>query len=314
MGSPDGRGFLYLPMTTYPGLVQQTRGGVYSILLDEGGRLEASLRGRLKQEARVGDRVVIGDRVTLERGEDGSFTIEEVLPRERQLVRCGPSGRAKVVAANLDRLLVVIAAAEPDPHPELIDRLLVIGEDADMEPWLVINKMDLPEAHRIAAPLADLYREVGYGVTLVSALGDEGIEEIRELLCSGSVALIGPSGAGKSTILNRAQPNLELRTGELSHKKRTGRHTTVSARLILLECGGLVADTPGFGDVGLWEVRPDELDQCFPEFRRRIGRCRFRGCRHDHEPSCAVKEAVAADEIPKSRYQSYLRLLGEAGG
>jgi ribosome biogenesis GTPase len=294
------------------GTVYGTGGGVYRVSLDDGSEVDALLRGRLKMEARTGDRVVIGDRVRVEESA-GAHVIEEVEPRRRQVVRRGPGGRkAKVVAANLDTLVIVMAARSPDPLPEAIDRLLVVAEADDLRGVLVLNKLDLAGAREAALPLADLYRGIGYETVLVSARTGEGLDELRTILCRGTSALVGPSGTGKSSLLNVVEPGLGLRTGELSRRGERGRHTTVSARLIRISCGTAVADTPGFGDVGVWGVGVDELQQCFPEFRTLLGECRFRRCAHVHEPGCAVRAALEEGRIAPSRYQSYVALRQEA--
>jgi len=310
------------------GTVHGSGGGAYWVSLDSGELLEASLRGRLRQESRTGDRVVIGDWVEVVTGADGSATIEAVRTRRSEIVRKGPGGRRpKVVAANVDRLVVVAAAARPEPRQLLLDRLLVIGEANHLDLALVLNKSDLvskvpaegstprggkPEEGNAFRELTRLYRKIGYPVLGTSAVTGEGMEALRDLLCSGTSALVGPSGVGKSSLLNAIQPSLGLRTGELSHKKGRGRHTTVSARLIPLDCGGLVADTPGFSDAGVWGVEQRGLEECFPDFHPFREECHFRGCTHLHEPNCGVQAALASNEIEALRFESYRGLVQEA--
>lgn len=302
----------------HPGVVYGTGGGVYRVRLDDGTFVNASLRGRLKQEARAGSRVVVGDEVDVassapDRSGDPDWVIERVHARRSRIVRrSGPGRHPKIVAANVDRLVVVIAAAEPDPRREVIDRLLVLAESDQVPVVLVITKIDLPMARESAAALASVYRGAGYDVIESSVETGEGLDGIRERIREGTSALVGPSGVGKSTLLNALEPSLDLRTGELSRKLRRGRHTTVSSRLIDLPGGGRVADTPGFAEVGVWGVDPTEMDLCFPELRARRDACRFRGCTHLHEPGCAVIEAVEAGEIDPGRHEVYALLRDEA--
>lgn len=303
------------------GVVTGSGGGGYDVALDSGETVHAVLRGRLKRETRVGDRVVIGDRVTValaEAGGDETWAVEAVAPRDSQIVRRGPTDRRpKIIAANIDRMLAVVAARDPEPRLEQLDRLLVIAEANGIPPVVVVNKADLDreEGESFARRAREIYRVPGYPVLVVSAETGEGVDELRRTLAEGTSALVGASGVGKSSLLNAIHPELALRTGELSRKVRRGRHTTVTSRLIRLPDGGLVADTPGFGDVGVWGVPPEEVEACFPEIRGLGDRCRFRGCTHLSEPGCAVLEAVEAGEIPRSRWKSYAALRrGEAGG
>jgi ribosome biogenesis GTPase len=289
------------------GSVHATGGGVYAVRLDDGTRVSATLRGRLKQTPA---QIVIGDRVVVAGGPE-VWTIERVEERTTSLVRRGRGGGSpKVLAANLDHVFAVVALLDPPATTELIDRLLVLIESSGMHPLLVLNKLDLEGAHEWLGPLRDTYEEVGYRVLPVSARSGENLELLRAELCAGTSALIGPSGVGKSSLLNALDPELALRTGDLSAKSGTGRHTTVSSRLIELECGGFVADTPGFGDVALWGVAPAEIAACFPEFAS-LDACRFRGCAHGQEPDCAVREAVEEGRIHPARYRSYRKLYDE---
>lgn len=304
------------------GVVTASGGGGYAVLLETGESVHATLRGRLKREARLGDRMVIGDRVKVAGAGGGSdedaWTVEEVEPRSSQIVRRGPTDRRpKVIAANVDRMLAVVAARDPEPRLDQLDRLLVIAESNGIPPVVVVNKADLDpdDGDGFAERVRDIYRAPGYPVLVMSAETGEGLDALREVLAHGTSALIGASGVGKSSLLNAIHPELELRTGELSRKVRRGRHTTVTSRLIQLPGGGLVADTPGFGDVGVWGVAPEDAEACFPEIRDRLGECRFRGCTHLSEPGCAVLEAVGSGEIPRSRWESYGKLRrGETGG
>jgi ribosome biogenesis GTPase len=293
------------------GRVIVVEGGVYTLMLEDGRRVEASLRGRLKQESRGGSNIVIGDCVEAEEA-DGAATVQARLPRQTTMVRRGVAGRrAKVLAANLDRVFVVMAI-EPTPRAELIDRFLVVAEANAIPPVILLNKMDIPGAAEVALSLSARYEPVGYVVLCVSAKGDIGIDRLRVLLGEGISAFMGPSGAGKSTLLNKVEPGLKLRTGELSLRSRSGRHTTVSSRLLSLSCGGAVADTPGFSDVRLWGMDPADLDWCFPEMRGLRDWCRFRGCAHLMEPGCAVRRAAEERRVAPERYESYKVLRAEA--
>ena len=297
------------------GTVLVAVGGVYQVELAEGGVIEAVLRGRLKRDAKADGRVVAGDDVTLAL-QEGTWTIESVEPRRSQLNRRAPGPgrpRPKAIAANIDRIILVFAAARPEPNPRTIDRLLVLAESNEIEALIVINKVDLADAATVAALLAP-YRAAGYRTLSTSVVQQHGIDELRTLLCAGRSALTGPSGVGKSTLLNAIQPGLGLRMGAISESVGKGRHTTVAAQLIPLACGGYVADTPGLREVGLWDVDRENLDAYFPEFREHIGTCRYaRSCSHTHEPGCAVLDAVAAGTLSPARYESYRLLYEEQG-
>jgi ribosome biogenesis GTPase len=299
-------------MSSVEGTVQESGGGVYVVALDDGRSVDASIRGRLKQGAKSGNRIVVGDRVQVS-SSGTTWTIDDVVARRTVLVRRGRSPRtAKVLAANLDRVFVVVSLCEPRATRHTIDRLLVLVRSSGMPPSLVLNKVDLRGAAEVAHSLVTLYASVGYEVFLASAVTGQGISALTAAFASGASALIGPSGVGKSSLLNAIDPTLDLRTGLLSRKTRTGRHTTVGSRLVDLACGGRVVDTPGFGDVALWSVPSDAVGDCFPEFTSRRDECRFRGCAHVREPDCAVRGAVEGGQIAASRYESYLALRAEA--
>ncbi|TVP75422.1 MAG: ribosome small subunit-dependent GTPase A [Gemmatimonadales bacterium] len=307
-------------------------GGVYRVRLDAGGTADCVLRGRLKQDGSSGGRrgrgepptppvdrrqprrLVAGDRVRIAPpgDPDAPRTIEEVEERGTELVRASMGGRTrKVVAANVDRVAVVVAAARPELRPELVDRFLVLVETSGLDPLVLVNKVDLAPDGEALCRLEERLAAADVPVLGVSALSGEGMDALSRILFDGITALAGPSGVGKSTLLNAVQPGLALRTGDVSRRQGRGRHTTVSARLLELDGGGWVVDTPGFSDVGLEGVDLAELPHAWPEFRVRAHDCRFRNCTHLHEPGCAVMEAVQAGEIPRERWTSYRDLHGE---
>lgn len=292
-------------MSAVLGTVLERDGAVYRVATAT-GEVRAVLRGKAKRDL---PKVVVGDRVRLEA--DGGGDLHGIVglePRTTLLQRRVPEGRgARPIAANIDQALVVTATADPAPLPQLIDRLLVVAEANDIPAGVVVNKVDLDPG----AALLERFQRAGYPVFATSARTGEGIAALRDALVHRTSVVTGPSGAGKSSLLNAVQPGLRLRTAEVSARVGRGRHTTVGAVMLPLERGGFLVDTPGFSEVGLWGVEPGDLDDCFPEFRPRLGRCRYADCRHRTEPGCAVRDAVEAGEVDRSRYESYLAVLEE---
>lgn len=288
-----------------PAVVLARDGGSYRLLVDGRERV-AVLRGK----ARQGERAVAGDRVTLDPAtlDAEVVAIDAVLPRRSLLARRNPEGRgSRPVAANVDQVLVVTAATDPDPVFQLIDRLLVVAEANEIPAAVIVNKVDLAPA----GPVADHLAAAGYPVLAVSVREGLGIDALRARLATGESVLTGPSGAGKSSILNAIEPGLALRVGEISSRVRRGRHTTTTAVMVPIAAGGFVVDTPGFSEVGLWDLEAGRLAELFPEFRPLVDQCRFGDCRHRAEPGCAVREAVASGAVPTTRQAGYLAILAE---
>jgi ribosome biogenesis GTPase len=294
------------------GTVLQGLGGVYEVQTPD-GVVEAVLRGRIKRDERTGAKVVVGDRVDVEEeraGEGTVWAIIHVHERSTVLARKAPgkAPRPKAIVANVDQVLIVFAAAHPDPHLRMLDRFLVIAADSDIAPLIIVNKTDrsgMDAARAIFRP----YERAGYRVLYTSAKQNLGVSEVRDALCGRLSALMGPSGVGKSSLLNEVQPGLGLRVAAISEAVNKGRHTTVTAQLIPLECGGWVADTPGLRELGLWQVERDQLQFYFPEFEPLLGGCRYPTCTHTHEPGCAVRTAAEAGEIDFGRFDSYRRMF-----
>ena len=297
-------------MVTLPrtGVVLEREGGQFRIATAT-GEVRAVLRGKAKRGT---EQVIVGDRVRLEAEPQGDlYGIEGIEPRRSLLERRVPMGRgARPVAANIDRVVVMTAAARPDPIPSLIDRLLVVAAANDLAAALVINKIDLDPG----TALAERYVAAGYEVIRVSVKSGEGLEAVRAMLAGRESVITGPSGAGKSSLLNALEPGLTLRTGVVSEKIGRGKQTTVGAVMIPFAAGGFLVDTPGFSEVGLWGIVPRELAACFPEFRTLLDRCRFQDCSHTHEPGCAIQGAADAGHVHPDRLASYRTLLAELEG
>lgn len=292
-------------MSEFSGIILAREGSQFRVATDR-GEVSAILRGKARRDQY--DRVVVGDRVTLDEGDGGVFGITGVMPRRNLLERRTPMGRGnRPVAANLDRVFVVTATTNPEPIPQLLDRLTAIAEANDIPVALVINKIDLDPGEE----LARRYRAAGYEVYPLSVRSGEGLEPFFQVLRDKESLLTGASGVGKSSLLNRLEPGLLLRTREISEKIGRGRQTTVAAVMVPLEAGGWLVDTPGFSEVGLWGIEPRELASCFPEMREPLTRCRFPDCSHRSEPGCAVRDAVEQGQVHAERYASYLVLLEE---
>lgn len=288
------------------GRLLRIAGGSYEVELG-GEILDCVLAGRLKQGR--GDRIAVGDRVRVERLEEGASRITEILPRRSKLARRAlEQEREQVIVANVDQLAAVFAVERPEPDPAMLDRLLVMAELNRLDAFVVANKADLSEPGVGFDPA----RSAGYEVLVTSAAEGTGLEALRGRLRDRTTALAGPSGAGKSTLLNRLLPDVDRRVADVSEREGRGRHTTVNATLLPLPEGGRVADTPGLQYLELWELSPDELASAFPEFRPLLGGCRFNDCRHVEEPGCAIREALEAGEVHELRWRSYRSLLEEA--
>ncbi|TVP54445.1 MAG: small ribosomal subunit biogenesis GTPase RsgA [Halomonadaceae bacterium] len=259
------------------------------------------------------DPLVTGDRVVWRRGDDNRGIVLAREPRDSVLKRPDNFGNLKPVAANIDRMLVVIAPL-PEPHDNLIDRYLAAAEISGIEPVLVLNKQDLmnPARHRQLDPMLARYRVLGYQVLAVSADGEPqheaGMETLRGALQGHTSVLAGQSGVGKSSLVQQLLPEESLRIGDLSEAGK-GTHTTTTARLYSLAGGGSLIDSPGIREFGLWHITAQELAWGFVDIRPLAGMCRFRNCSHLNEPGCALDEAQEQGKLSPERLNSFRRIL-----
>jgi ribosome biogenesis GTPase len=250
--------------------------------------------------------VAAGDLVLFRPSDNREGIIERIEPRRGVLSR-ESRGRQQTLVANVDQLLIVASAAEPYLKPNLIDRFLVSAEQNRLRAIICINKIDLVEPATLE-PLVGVYSQMGYTVLLTSARSGVGVQRLRSRLLGKESVVAGQSGVGKSSLLNAVQPGLGLVVSEVSAETQKGRHTTTTARLIPLEGGGYVVDTPGIRQFQLWDVIGEEVAGLYRDLRPLVNRCAFPDCTHGHESDCAVKHAVADGWLDARRYESYLHI------
>jgi ribosome biogenesis GTPase len=298
------------------GIVIKSTGSWYQVLLANGTRAEARIKGRFRlDDIKHTNPVAVGDRVSVKQeGQSGNFIIDTIQPRSNYIIRKSSnlSKQTHIIASNMDQLLIIATLALPPTSLGFIDRILVTAEAYHIKPYIVWNKVDLYESAEERQWLDEtiaLYKKVGYNGLCTSSVSRQGVDELKKLLHNKTSLVIGHSGVGKSSLLNTLDPSLNLKTGELSNFHLKGKHTTTFAEMHALSFGGYIIDTPGIREFGLVDIPDEELSHYFIEMRPYIGKCRFNNCKHISEPGCAVKEALASGKISELRYQSYLSML-----
>ncbi len=275
-----------------------TDGGGYAGLPSKRCHLRANLGSLV-----TGDRVIWCDREPM-------GVVVARLDRSSELCRPDPYGDLKTVAANIDRVIIVVAPF-PQPHANLIDRYLVAAETQQIQPIILLNKIDRLDEHNQAEidALMAPYQVLGYDVLRASAKSAQSLGELCNFLVNKTCVFVGQSGVGKSSLINSLLPGVNTRVGNLSELTQKGTHTTTTAHLFHFPQGGQLIDSPGIREFGLWQLNRDQLLNGFVEFRPLIGHCRFRDCRHDQEPGCAIQEALKSGEISQARMSSFLHIL-----
>ena len=281
------------------------------VRVTDGTVYRCTVRGVLKSLATDLQHVVVaGDHVAIEVGGAGhdeeQAVIVRVDARRNQISRTSRK-RQQVLVSNIDFVCIVASAAEPQLKPNLIDRYLISAEKANIDPIIVINKADLVDVADLQ-PVIGVWAQMGYPVLLTSTETGLGVERLKRMVSGRDSVVTGQSGVGKSSLLNVIEPGLQLRVGTVSDENQKGRHTTTAAKLIPLENGGHLIDTPGIRQFQLWDVIPEEVAGYFRDLRPFINGCRFPDCTHTHEDDCAVKWAVADGKLDVRRYESYVQI------
>ena len=285
------------------GHVIAAHGRQYVVELADGSRLSCFPRGKKSE-------IACGDRVDIQRTSDDQGVVEAIQPRTSLLYRSNEI-RQKLIAANVDQILIVVAT-EPGFSDELVTRALLAAESEEIEPLIVLNKCDLadklPAARQRLAVLAGL----GYRVIELSAR--DHAEDLRPWLVGKTSVLVGQSGMGKSTLVNALIPEAQAATREISQALDSGKHTTTHATLYHLDTTSDLIDSPGLQEFGLGHLDRQEIELAFREFRPYLGQCRFRDCRHHREPGCALTAALAEGRIDAGRFAIYQRIVGLHNG
>lgn len=258
--------------------------------------------------------VVVGDHVVWRKGHEQlqgiSGVVEAVQPRKNELSRPDYYDGLKVMASNIDRIIIV-SAVLPALSLNIIDRYLVICENARIPAVIVLNKVDLlsEEDRQWAEEQLDIYNKLGYQTLMISAQTGENMDKLTALLAEGTAIFVGQSGVGKSSLVNHIMPEVKAQTGEVSSTSGLGQHTTTSSRLYHLPQGGNLIDSPGIREFGLWHLEPDQITKGYREFQYFLGTCKFRDCKHLTDPGCALREAVEQGKIHPVRFENYHRLI-----
>lgn len=279
----------------------------------DGEVLECRLKGKIRLDDRkTTNPVAVGDIVDIETDKDGS-QISRIHTRKNYIIRksINLSKQAHILASNLDQAVLIATLVAPRTSLGFIDRFLVTAEAYDIPAKIIFNKKDIldEDSLQLQAEIMQLYTNIGYECYAVSSLNRQDIESVKPLFKDKTTLIAGHSGVGKSSFVNALEPHLDLKTGDISAAHLKGTHTTTFAELFPLSFGGNIIDSPGIKELGLVEMKKEEVGHYFPEIRERMNDCKFNNCLHVNEPKCAVLKAVEDGEISQERYQSYLGIL-----
>ncbi|GAB4037343.1 ribosome small subunit-dependent GTPase A [Spirosoma jeollabukense] len=298
------------------GLIIRSTGSWYDIRNADGHIFQGRLKGKFKIKGlKFTNPIAVGDRVTFDVEDEIENTaiITDIAPRENYIIRQSvhKTAQGHILAANLDQAVLLATLAMPRTSLGFIDRFLVSAESFRIPTTLVFNKVDIlsDDGLDFQQEIIELYERIGYQCLSTSATEGEGVDAFRNLLDHKVTLLSGHSGVGKSSLVNAISPNLNLRTNEVSTFANKGVHTTTFAEMFELAPDTYIIDTPGIKELGLMNTSKEEIGHYFPEMRDRLNQCRFNNCLHLNEPGCAIKEAVAQNEIAESRYMSYLSMM-----
>ncbi|NAS13988.1 ribosome small subunit-dependent GTPase A [Poritiphilus flavus] len=299
------------------GTVYKSTGSQYIVRTDDGQQFTCRIKGKFRiQGIKSTNPIAVGDVVRFDTETIGDETIgiiNEIEDRKNYIIRKSVklSKQTHIIAANIDQVFLLITLNNPKTYTIFIDRFLVTSEAYDIPAVLLFNKVDTYDEEEMleAKYLADLYRKIGYTCIGISAKTGKNVDQVQQLMEGKTSMFSGHSGVGKSTLINFLEPQLNLKTEEISEQHLQGQHTTTFAEMYDLSFGGRIIDTPGIKGFGIVDMDKDEIGDYFPELFRLKEGCKFNNCLHLDEPKCAVKQALEEDEVSWSRYRSYLQMI-----
>jgi ribosome biogenesis GTPase len=295
------------------GVVIKSTGSWYSVRLDNGKQIESRIKGKFRLKGiKTTNPIAVGDRVKLSEEGDGTAVIYEIEKRKNYIIRksINLSKKSHILAANVDQAILIVTISQPKTYTAFIDRFLVTAEAYHIPTVIVFNKIDIysdKEKEELSF-LKKSYEKIGYQCLEVSATKEINLDKVVEVMKNKVSMISGHSGVGKTTLVNVIEPGLNLKTSAISEMHKAGKHTTTFAEMFELSFGGYLIDTPGIKAFGLIEFKKEELSHYFLEMRERLKNCHFNNCLHINEPKCAIKDAVADNEIVAFRYSNYLSM------
>lgn len=307
----------FLLQTMAIGRVIKSTGSWYDVRNDAGEVVMCRLRGKIRLDGlRTTNPVAVGDLVNYEKERDKeTCVIDKILPRTNVIVRksVNLSKESHVIASNIDQAILVATIAQPRTSTGFIDRFTVTAEAYHIPVVIVFNKCDIynAEQNEQAEELMKVYNSIGYQSFAISAKTGYNCDRLENIMKDRMSMLSGHSGVGKSALVNKLDPSLNIRVGEISEVHEKGKHTTTFAQMYELGFGGYIIDTPGIKEFALYDMEKETLAQRFPEMRALMHNCRFNNCTHVHEPHCAIKNAVEQGVIADWRYENYCNMMDD---